>query len=131
MTIKISNGRNIGIPNVHEMYQNIPLQDHPKLIHTKFGFFGLKMYHLATLVKRADFFSSGLLFLLSQVKPHNKFVLAENFRYFSMNRESRTGLPDGIHIFIPKIPIFVLFWKALKWNIFGIFHVECLRIPSS
>jgi hypothetical protein len=45
-----------------------------------------------------------------------------------------SGLPDGIHIIIPKIPSLSLFWMALKWKMlvhsanfchlpFGIFPV--------
>jgi hypothetical protein len=34
-------------PNVHKIYQHLPLQDPPKF--TRSGIFGLKTYHLATL----------------------------------------------------------------------------------
>jgi hypothetical protein len=34
-------------PNVHKIYQNLILQDPPKL--TQIAIFGLKIYHLATL----------------------------------------------------------------------------------
>jgi hypothetical protein len=35
-------------PNVHKIYNHLPLQDPPKFTQT--GIFGLKIYHLATLV---------------------------------------------------------------------------------
>jgi hypothetical protein len=35
-------------PNVYTMYNNLPLQDPPK--RTQIGIFGLKIYHLATLI---------------------------------------------------------------------------------
>jgi hypothetical protein len=36
------------IPNVYKIYRHLPLQDSPKFTQTVF--FGLKIYHLATLV---------------------------------------------------------------------------------
>jgi hypothetical protein len=35
-------------PNGHKIYQHLPLQDPPRI--TQFGIFGLKLYHLATLM---------------------------------------------------------------------------------
>jgi hypothetical protein len=34
-------------PNIHKIYQHLPLQDPPKF--TQIGIFGLKINHLATL----------------------------------------------------------------------------------
>jgi hypothetical protein len=45
---KLPNGRNRYIPNVLRIYQPFPFQGPPKF--TPIGIFGLKIYHLATLV---------------------------------------------------------------------------------
>jgi hypothetical protein len=37
------------LPNGHKIYQHVPLQDPPKF--TQNGIFGLKLYHLATLLR--------------------------------------------------------------------------------
>jgi hypothetical protein len=42
-------------PNVHKTYQHLPLQDPPKF--TQIANFGLKIYHLATLVAAVAAFS--------------------------------------------------------------------------
>jgi hypothetical protein len=39
-------------PNGHKIYRHLPLQDPPKF--TQIGVWGLKIYHLATLVCRAE-----------------------------------------------------------------------------
>jgi hypothetical protein len=44
----IPNGHEICIPNGHKIYQHLPLQKPPKF--TQILIFGLKLYHLATLV---------------------------------------------------------------------------------
>jgi hypothetical protein len=72
--IGIPNGHNICIPNGHKIYQmaityiyqHLRLQDPPKF--TKFGFFGLKIYHLATLVQtlRDVFSQTGCFPLFSR-----------------------------------------------------------------
>jgi hypothetical protein len=47
--LNISNGRKIGRPNGHRIYQDFPLQDPPKF--TKIGIFCLKTNHMATPAK--------------------------------------------------------------------------------
>jgi hypothetical protein len=44
----ISNGRKIPRPNVHKIYQHLPLQGSPKF--TQIRIVGLKKCHLATLI---------------------------------------------------------------------------------
>jgi hypothetical protein len=39
-------------PNGHKIYRHLPLQDPPRF--TQIGVWGLKIYHLATLVCRAE-----------------------------------------------------------------------------
>jgi hypothetical protein len=48
MALKYTNWPQIR-PNVHKIYQLLPLQGPPKFI--QIGIFGLKIYHLATLVE--------------------------------------------------------------------------------
>jgi hypothetical protein len=57
---------------VMKIYQHLPLQDPPKF--TQNGIFGLKIYHLATLV-RAD---GSQLALISQ-GVERKFFMSLNF----------------------------------------------------
>jgi hypothetical protein len=56
----VPNGRKIGRPNSHIIYQHLPLQDPSKF--TQIGIFGLDMCHLATLdLKRENSLGSQKL----------------------------------------------------------------------
>jgi hypothetical protein len=46
-------GHKIGRPNDTKAYKRLPLQDAPTFI--QLGLFGLKIYHLATLLLKGDF----------------------------------------------------------------------------
>jgi hypothetical protein len=48
MATKMPTGRKVGRPNGHRKYQCLPMQDLPRF--TQIGSFGLKIYHLATLI---------------------------------------------------------------------------------
>jgi hypothetical protein len=48
MATNIPKDRKVGRPNCFKIYQHLQLQDPPKF--TQIGIFGLKIYHLATLL---------------------------------------------------------------------------------
>jgi hypothetical protein len=79
-------------PNVHKLYQHLPLQDPPK--STQIAIFGLKICHLATLV-----------------------VVGKKFVRFFPIRSSPDEFPIAIRFFSVRVNLrrmLVLTWRKLN-----------------
>jgi hypothetical protein len=95
------------IPNGHKIYQHFPFQDPPKI--TKIVIFGLKIYHLATLV------SNDLSSVLACIKV----------KWVSNASLTKTEILNGpTHLRLRLVEVCFSFYIQIKlsWMFFMIFH---------
>jgi hypothetical protein len=98
------------IPNGHKIYPHFPFQGPPK--YTRTGIFGLKLYHLATLVKISIFLLK--IFIVQCFSHQNKSCDIN----FSNMRICSTGLDSIISFFAcTYLPIAALIKSQKEQNV--------------